>query len=89
MAIRRLENGAKIMEGKLTVDVEKKVEDESKSGSKVTFEILKEIAEEVDPMMKFTIDTPCNHKDNKIPVLDLKIQVNAKNGQMYTYCPKD
>ena len=57
MDIRRLENGAKIMEGKLTVDVEKKVEDESKSGSKVTFEILKEIAEEVDPMMKFTIDS--------------------------------
>ena len=54
MAIRRLEKGTKIDDGKLIVDIEKKIEDELKSGSKVTFETLKEIAEEVDPMLKFT-----------------------------------
>ena len=61
------------------------MEDESKTGSKVTFEILKEIAEEVDPMLKFTIDTPDNLKDNKIAVLDLKVQVNEKENYRIDY----
>ena len=85
MAIRRLENGTKIDDGKLIVDIEKKIEDELKSGTKVTFETLKEIAEEVDPMLKFTIDTPCNHKDDKIPVLDLKVHVNVNENQRLDY----
>ena len=85
MAIRRLENGTKIDDGKLIVDIEKKIEDELKSGTKVTFETLREIAEEVDPMLKFTIDTPCNHKDNKIPVLDLKVHVNVRENQRLDY----
>ena len=81
MATKRLKNGSKIVNGKVIIDESKITEDESKTASKITFEILKEIAEEVDPMLKFTIDTPCSHDDNKIPVLDLKVNVNKKENQ--------
>ena len=78
ITIRKLENGTKLEEGKLKMDMKKKEEDETKSASKIAFEILKEIAEDVDPMMKFTIDTPCNYKNKKIPVLDLEVGINEK-----------
>ena len=85
MAIRRIENGTKLKEGKLVMDETKKIIDESKTGSRVTFETLQEIAEEVDPMLKFTIDTPDNLKDDKIAVLDLKVQVNEKENYRVDY----
>ena len=81
MATRRLANGSKIINGNLIIDDEKKVEDEGKSGSKVTFEILRDIAEETDPMLKFTIDTPCNHENDKIPVLDIQVNINKEKKQ--------
>ena len=36
-------------------------------------------------MLKFTIDTPCNHKDNKLPVLDLKVNVNKDEKQRINF----
>ena len=44
MAIKRIENGTKVKEGKLVIDETKKTDDEMKTGSRITFEILKEIA---------------------------------------------
>ena len=76
---------AKITNGELVIDETKLIEDESKSASKITFEILKEIAEEVDPMLKFTIDTPCDHKCNQIAVLDLAVNVNKEENQRIDY----
>ena len=35
-------------------------------------EILKDVAESIDDMLKFTIDTPCSYGDNKMPALDIK-----------------
>ena len=43
MAIRRIENGTKLEEGKLVIDETMKIEDETKTGSRKTFEVLKEI----------------------------------------------
>jgi hypothetical protein len=68
MAIKRIKNGTKLVDGKLVIDETMKIEDETKKGSRKTFEVLKDIAEEVDPMLKFTIDTPDEQKDNKIAV---------------------
>ena len=83
MAIKRIENGTKVKEGKLVIDETKKTDDEMKTGSRITFEILKEIAEEVDPMLKFTIDTP--DMDTGIAVLDLKVQINKKENYRLDY----
>ena len=77
----RLQNGSENIDGKIVMNEEKKAKDETKSGSKVTFEILKNIAEEVDPMLKFTIDTPCNHENEKLPVLDLQVNINIEENQ--------
>ena len=65
IATKLLPNGSKVVNGCLIIDEEKKTEDKTKSGSKITFEVLRDIAEEVDPMLKFTIDTPCNHENGK------------------------
>ena len=36
-------------------------------------------------MLKFTIDTPDEQKDNKIAVLDLKVQINEKENYRLDY----
>jgi hypothetical protein len=56
-----------------------------KSYEKITMEIIKEIAEGIDPMIKLTIDTPCNHEDNSIPILDLKVSINPKENNRIDY----
>ena len=43
---------------------------------KHTFEVLKDIANDVIPMLQWEIDYPSNNKDSKLPVLDLKIAKN-------------
>ena len=57
IALEPLEKGTKYMEGKLINDAEEKVEDEHKSDTKMTMEVLKDVAEALDPLLKFTIDT--------------------------------
>ena len=44
VAIESLEKGCKLMEDKIVVDEEKRVKDENKSNTKVTMEIIQEIA---------------------------------------------
>ena len=39
-------------------------------------EVLKDVAEAVDPILKFTIDTPCNHSDGEMPALDIQVRIN-------------
>ena len=36
-------------------------------------EVVRQVAEVVNPMIKFTIDIPSENEDEKIAVLDLKI----------------
>ena len=54
-----------------------------KTDAEVTIEVLKNIAKEVDKMIKLTTDTPCHYEDKKMPVLDIKVNVNEeKDNQM-------
>ena len=76
IAIEALEKGTKYINGKLINDAEKKIEDEQKSDAKITMEVLKDVAEAVDKMLKFTIDTPCNHSNGKMPALDIQVRIN-------------
>ena len=76
VAIESLEKGCKLMEDKIVVDKEKRVKDENKSNTKVTMEIIQEIANGINPMIQLTVDTPCNYEDGKKPVLDVKVNVN-------------
>ena len=39
-------------------------------------EIVQTIANSIDPMIKLTVETPCDSPDGKLAVLDLKVNVN-------------
>ena len=41
-------------------------------------EVIREIANSIDPMIQFTIDTPSNHENNKLPILDIQASMNVK-----------
>ena len=54
----------------------KKEMDKGRSDSKVTMDIVQQIANSVNPMIKLTVETPCNFKNGKLPVLDIKVKIN-------------
>ena len=58
IAMDSLEKGSKLVDGKIIVDENKKLEDEKRSDSKVTMELIQEIANSINPMIKLTIETP-------------------------------
>ena len=41
-------------------------------------EIVQKIANSIDPMIKLTVETPCNFADGKLPVLDVTVNINYK-----------
>ena len=53
------------MEDKITIDLEKKVEDSEKSNSGVTMNIIVEVAESIDNMVKFSVDLPEKNQNKK------------------------
>ena len=48
-------------------------------------EVIRNIAESFDPMAKLTIDTPCKHEDEAIPILDLKVKINTAQNNRIDY----
>ena len=78
LALERIMKGSKLVDGKLVIDDQKQKEDENKTDEKVTMEIIQEIANGIDPMIKVTIDTPCNYDDRQLPILDVKVRVNQE-----------
>ena len=41
-------------------------------------ELLKEVADAVEPMIETTVDYPSKHEDNKMPILDLKVWTSER-----------
>merc|ERR1712074_63204 len=60
------------------IDLEKKITDEEKTDEEITMEIIKEVAESVDPMIQFTVDLPGNYENGKFPVLDVQAGINKE-----------
>ena len=85
IAIEALEKGTKYVEGHLIIDDIKKLEDEDETDTKVTMKVLKDVAESIDSMLKFTIDTPCSYSDGKMPALDIKVNINEKENNRIDY----
>ena len=67
-----VEKGTRLVEDELVVDETKKAEDESKSNANVTMEIIQQIANSINPMIKLTTETPCNSEDGMLKILDVK-----------------
>ena len=76
IAIESLEKGSKLIEDKIIIDDTKKEMDKDETDTKVTMEVIQNVANSINPMIKLTVDTPCNHDDGKLPVLDIKVDVN-------------
>ena len=51
-----------------------------KQRTKVTMEVLKNIAEDMDGMIKLTTETPCNYDDCKMPSLNVKVKITHGGG---------
>ena len=68
IVIEGLEKGCKLEGDIISMDEDKKQEDENKSDNKITMEIVQNIANSINPMIKLTVETPCNFKDKKLPV---------------------
>ena len=78
LLMESMEKGTMFKDGKLIVDLEKKVLDEEKSDDAVTMEVIQEIANSINPMFQFTVDTPSNHENGKLPILDLQVKINEE-----------
>ena len=78
LVTKGLARGTIWREGKLIVDLQKKKEDSDKSIELLTMEVIKDIAQSVDEMIKFTIDIPENHKNGKMPILDVQVKINRE-----------
>ena len=61
LLVEALQKGTIFEGGKLTINEDKKITDNKKNDEEVTMEIIKEIANQIDPMIQFTIDIPSNH----------------------------
>ena len=67
------------------IDLKKKETDKDKSDDEVTIGVIKEIADSIDEMIKFTVDHPSNHENNKLPILDLQVSVNLEKQNRLDY----
>ena len=80
-----LEKGSKLVDGEIIIDEEKRTIDEGKSDDIITMEIIREIAETIDPNIKLTIDSPSSHEDKLMPILDLKVGLNPEENYRIDY----
>ena len=75
---KSLEKGSKYENGIIIIDMEKKQMDADKSDDEVTINVIKDIADSIDDMIKFTVDYPSNHESRNMPILDLQVRVNVE-----------
>ena len=78
VVVESLEAGTRWKDGALIVDLEKKNDDEGRTDEEITMEVFKDIAESIDDMISFTVDYPGNHKNGKMPVLDVQAAINKE-----------
>ena len=75
-----LEKGSMYDNGKLIIDPGKKKTDADRNDGDISMEVIVEVAQSIDGMIKFTYDIPENYKDGKLPVLDVTVNINKLEG---------
>ena len=63
----------------------KKSNDEEKSDEEITMEVIKDVADSIDDMIRFTVDYPTNYKNNKLPILDIEASINTDQQNRIDY----
>ena len=57
IVIESLQKGSQLEEGKVVVNETKTLADQERSDSKVTMDVIQEVANSVNPMIKLTVET--------------------------------
>ena len=78
VVIESLEKGSKLVEERIVIDEIKLLEDINKDDTDLTMDIVQNLANSINPMIKLTVETPSNHPDGKLPVLDIKVRINLE-----------
>ena len=60
------------------IDEKEKLADEKITDSKITMNVIQQNANSINPMIKLTVETPCNFANGKLPVLDVEVNINKK-----------
>ena len=71
-----MDRGTVFREGILIVDDDKKILDEERDDDIITMEIIRQIANTIDPMIQLTVDTPSSHENKNLPILDIQACLN-------------
>ena len=79
-----LEKGSRLEEGNVMVDMDKKKADLNRDDEDVTMEVVVDIAESIDGMIKFTYEIPDN-KSGKLAVLDVTVNINKTESNRLDY----
>ena len=54
-----------------------------------TVKVITEVADSIEPMIKFTGDYPTNHESQKLPILDIQVQMNTENRVLFEFYEKE
>ena len=54
------------------IETEKEDREKGRTVEEVTTEIWKEMANSINRMLRFTVDSPSNHKSGYVPILDIQ-----------------
>ena len=81
--------GLKFEDDKLVLCEDKIKEDSEIPGDIRTMKIIQAVANSIDENIKVTFDVPSNHDDEKVPILDLKVNLNKDNRKIeYSFYKK-
>ena len=84
--------GARYIQGRLVTTDESREEDADIPNDERTMKLLQTIANTIHPSIRMTIDYPSKHRDNKVPMLDLKMWIQEVDGVvrlLYEHYEKD
>ena len=71
--------GTEFKDGRLLINPEKEEEDKNRPADRVTMEVIQDIANGIDDMIKMTIDVPSNHAIKRVPMLDVQVWINDQD----------
>ena len=78
-----MKKGTEYKEGKLVLNPEKAERDEDVPDDKVTMEVIKDIANEIDDMIIMTVDCPSNHETKRVPMLDVEVWLHEEEEKVF------
>ena len=68
--------GTEYKNGKLVYNEDKAESDKVIPNDKITMDVVREVANNIESMIQMTSDVSSNYPDNKVPMLDVKVWLN-------------